>query len=604
MADFGYTPDTGDKVSKSLESNNWVDRRSRALIIQFILFNGNTDLLSVVNVLFEKIPTGGILLLFKVSTIPLYTADTNPGYMFYRLCHLVFLFFVLAYLVVECWEVCRNRRDYFRNIWKLLEWFIILICIAITVLYIVKALYTSDTIQEIHTNPYNDFSFDYITTASETEDALFGLLMFLTTVKLLKLLRFNPHIVILSGSMKLSAWNLISFAIVFVVICLAFAQLGILVFGSQLEVYSNVYHALISELHLVLGGDMHHEELIAANRIIGPLYIFVFILFVGFVFINMFFAILNEARFKQKRNLSNIADDLQFVMFAKQKLKTLFGFPSVDVCDKKEKDKEADNNVVEEVARGGHYLPTTDENSVQLDFCDERNKLTVLEQRKRSIEIHKQKKEFDFSEMLNTSSVSTNRGLAQVKRSQKRNYRKYNPVLSNIYETNQIGNPRREIVQDVKTLCYKISSMEELVELIGLDYASEDVELMRVMFHAIVPSPIYEENYNLANQETAKRRRGSSISKAEEEDDVLLASVDDIEGFLDNDGLKNAAFAGSESKTEDRLSRSEPKGDFAFEENVRGVFPIIKDYKGKKMKTTAIGAIAVHRMGNPKQKKQ
>ena len=81
MADFGYTPDTGDKVSKSLESNNWVDRRSRALIIQFILFNGNTDLLSVVNVLFEKIPTGGILLLFKVSTIPLYTADTNPGYI-------------------------------------------------------------------------------------------------------------------------------------------------------------------------------------------------------------------------------------------------------------------------------------------------------------------------------------------------------------------------------------------------------------------------------------------------------------------------------------------------------------------------------------------
>ena len=359
--------------------------------------------------------------------------------------------------------------------------------------------------------------------------------------------------------MRISARSLISFTIVFAVICFAFAQFGILVFGAEVQDYSTFYSTLVSELHLVLGGDMHHEELFAADQFIGPLYIFVFILFVGFVFVNMFFAIMNDATSNQKANLTNVADELQFAEFASRKLKMLFCFykdqtSSIKILNAEDNIENLTNESV--TVRAENYGPRRDSCSSD----EENTKLTMLEQRKVSIEMHKKEKDFDLSEMLNSSSYRKN---VEKNRSRKVTFKKYKPSLSSINETDEVWNSQRNVSRDVERICYKLSAIERLVNIIELDYAVEDVKLMRLSFENVL-------QFNISSQK-----------RTDEEMEFIFEK--EKSGAVPPYHQKSHPF---QLDFKDYEARRE-SDDFTFEDEVRGVFPIVSGYWSKSMRPSS-----------------
>lgn len=68
----------------------------------------------------------------------------------------------------------------------------------------------------------------------------------------------------------------------FFVCFFAFAQLGYLLFGSQLHAFSTFQDSIITLLRLILG-DFNFRQLEAANRILGPIYFLSYVFFVFFV---------------------------------------------------------------------------------------------------------------------------------------------------------------------------------------------------------------------------------------------------------------------------------------------------------------------------------
>jgi hypothetical protein len=44
-----------------LQNNNWIDRKTRAVVVEFAVFNPNINLTVVAEILFEFLPSGGII---------------------------------------------------------------------------------------------------------------------------------------------------------------------------------------------------------------------------------------------------------------------------------------------------------------------------------------------------------------------------------------------------------------------------------------------------------------------------------------------------------------------------------------------------------------
>ena len=60
------------KWLKELESGRWIDRRTRAVVVEMTLFNPATNLFTGVNLLLEIPPSGGVTVSSHVTSVYLY----------------------------------------------------------------------------------------------------------------------------------------------------------------------------------------------------------------------------------------------------------------------------------------------------------------------------------------------------------------------------------------------------------------------------------------------------------------------------------------------------------------------------------------------------
>lgn len=80
-----------------------------------------------------------------------------------------------------------------------------------------------------------------------------GFIVFMATIKFLRILRYNRHIDELSSTMKVVRWELFQFIIVFIIIMSAFAVLGNLSFGIDNFSLSTYVRSLESLFSMLIG---------------------------------------------------------------------------------------------------------------------------------------------------------------------------------------------------------------------------------------------------------------------------------------------------------------------------------------------------------------
>ena len=107
------------------------------------------------------------------------------------------------------------------------------------VMNIVRSSQAVSTIRKMRENIYAHVNFQEVIAWSEAENGVLGAVAFLVTLKLLRLIRFNEHVAVLSRTLKVSTKLLWSFMAVFLVIFMAFMHFGILIFGTGSEKYSS-----------------------------------------------------------------------------------------------------------------------------------------------------------------------------------------------------------------------------------------------------------------------------------------------------------------------------------------------------------------------------
>ena len=324
VADLGYSSSTARAVISNLRKYGWIDQQTRAVLLEFTIYNPNTGYLITAVYHFEILPTGYGNPFPKIDTL-LLTSTQTGFYQFYLICQLLFIILVVVLVLKEVYNLYRNKWSYFRDMWNWVEILLIFSSVLVVIFYVVKSKKVLKSAAKVKENPFAPVSFAEAITWSHAENAVSAIAVFLTTLKLLYIIRFNPHVTIMMSSFRVSRGLLLSYSVVFAIIFLAYALLGKLTFGNDMQRYSSVRSTLFSEVLMCLGAEMDLNKLMRANRVLGPLFGFSFISLMSFIFVNFFVAILNDSYADVKTNTDKQSKEFEMADFILERLSELLG---------------------------------------------------------------------------------------------------------------------------------------------------------------------------------------------------------------------------------------------------------------------------------------
>lgn len=147
-----------------------------------------------------------------------------------------------------------------------------------------------------------------------------GFCTFLVWVRILKFMQFNKTLINFGNTLANCAKDVFGFGFMFLIVFIAYAQLGFILFGSEIADFRSFFNAIFTLMRTILG-DFDYLAIERANRILGPIYFLSYIFFVFFVLLNMFLAIINDTYSAVKSQ--GVQQTLPFGQFIKDRVKAL-----------------------------------------------------------------------------------------------------------------------------------------------------------------------------------------------------------------------------------------------------------------------------------------
>ena len=296
VADLGYKNHTGFKAVTTLQNNGWLDRQTRAVLAQFSVFNPSVNILGVATYFYEVEASGLKEALVQTDILSLDPTNT-ASYQFYLICILLYAVSVLLFLGRECFKLYNHRSRYFQSVWNWVEMSQVVFSVLAVVLYIKRQIIVSSTWARLKENSYANISFKKAIIWHEAENVVLGILMFIVTAKLLRVIRFNKHVAVFSKALTISAQSLSSFSIVLLILFVAFLHAGVLMFGTGSERYSSVLKAAYFQLELTLGRVKARpiSELAEVNSTYAKIFVFAILFTLTIICMNFFIGVINDA---------------------------------------------------------------------------------------------------------------------------------------------------------------------------------------------------------------------------------------------------------------------------------------------------------------------
>lgn len=306
-----------EEILAYLKANLWLGRPTRAVFLDFTVYNANINLFCVVRLVAEFPPTGGVVTSFAMKTVKLLRYVSMQDYIVLA-CEGIFVLFIAYYIVEEAIEIRRHKLPYFKDFWNILDCFVIGIsCICIT-FNAYRTMAITSMLEKLLLDPDGYPDFEFLGYWQMQFNYAIAVAVFASWVKVFKYISFNKTMTQLSETIGGCAKDLAGFAVMFTIIFFAFAQLGYLIFGTQVQGFSTFPRCIFTLFRIILG-DFDFQALEDAHRFLGPAYFILYVFFVFFVLLNMFLAIINDTYSEVKSELETRESEFEMADFFKNK---------------------------------------------------------------------------------------------------------------------------------------------------------------------------------------------------------------------------------------------------------------------------------------------
>ncbi|CAF1492760.1 unnamed protein product [Adineta ricciae] len=309
----GRLSDLQNNLSK-LHELEWIDNRTRIIIIQMSLYNPNSQLFTSVTLRTEFLSTGTIVPQYRFEPFNFNLAFGSASQL---VCVILYVIFIVYLTFNETKSLIRTKLAYVRQFWCYVEVGIIA-CSWTSVGIYVWRYKEAKRIGHLfaETNGYVYINFQSAVYVNDVLSFLFGFCCFFGTVKFVRLCRFSQRLSLFTETVKNVFRELISFSLMFSIVFLGFLSLYYLLFISTISSCANVLKTsqMLFEMTLM---KFDTSELMEAHVVLGPLCFSLFIFFVVFVCLSMFITIINDGFRRAQQNLLQKDDEMVLFMWTK-----------------------------------------------------------------------------------------------------------------------------------------------------------------------------------------------------------------------------------------------------------------------------------------------
>ncbi|KAL4147029.1 hypothetical protein PRNP1_010785 [Phytophthora ramorum] len=300
VVELGLNGTLARKTLAKLKVDRYLDLPTRALVVDFTVFNAYLQLFNIVEIVVEFPASGGAFVQLSDEVLRLFRYSSSST------ARIVLEGFLVFYILIQWWRMLKDMyRDGVKGFVAASPWnaltavHLVVFAAAIAVrLYTIDLAYgtmsgkaakviTSATLEEIP-------NFQGLATVLYAESAIESINAAVIWLKLLQYTTVSKRMSLLLRMLGRAARDLAWFFVCFLVCICAFAQIGLLLFGLDVRGFSSLGSAIVTLLQAV-AGELDYLGMTDSHRVAGPLFYILYYLILLLILVNVFLAILNDA---------------------------------------------------------------------------------------------------------------------------------------------------------------------------------------------------------------------------------------------------------------------------------------------------------------------
>ncbi|XP_066283580.1 polycystin-2-like protein 2 [Branchiostoma lanceolatum] len=328
--DLGKSADEMRSILADLKTNRWLDKRTRAVILEEFVYNGNLDMFTSVTVVIEFTEMYGVFSHRHLHTFRLHQQPGTIGYI-YVLLEIIYVIILLYSLWKEAKAARAAGLAYLKEPWNIFEIFNFILTFTVIALYATNRVYGSKILAAVKQGKDSLPYLRSVVNINLVYGWFLSFLAFVNIMKFLRLLRFNP---LLSKLMSVFRGMAVEFSAFIFYFFLCFSGFGIsayLMFGTTATTYRSITSSFSTLFQMSLG-FFDYTELWDANPILGPIFFITFICFMFLVLMNIAMAIIDRA-LPDVRDHVMSEEDRFFIEGLWERFTSLLGVQQVPVTD-------------------------------------------------------------------------------------------------------------------------------------------------------------------------------------------------------------------------------------------------------------------------------
>ncbi|XP_060109861.1 LOW QUALITY PROTEIN: polycystin-1-like protein 3 [Heteronotia binoei] len=319
LAELGRNASHANSILRALAEDKWLDRCTRAVFVEFTVYNANVNLFCAVTVMLENNGLGAV-----ASSTALQVFRLHPNsQMLVPLAsaQLAFLLLLLYYIVGQAQGLKEQKWRHFHTKRSLLDAFSVLVSLSVVGLYVRRGLLAAG-VQRQHRQDRSRFL--RVSEMVATDAALTQLMAFLvalSTIQLWQLLRLNPRMLLISRTLQAAWEEIVGFLLTLLVLLVGYTFACNLLFGWSIASFKTFFDSAVTIVGL-LAGIFNYEAVLALDPVLGSLLLVTCILSMVFVIINLFVSALLTIFSREMKAVSQEASMMQLIQL---KISSLLG---------------------------------------------------------------------------------------------------------------------------------------------------------------------------------------------------------------------------------------------------------------------------------------
>jgi polycystin 1L2 len=282
-----------------LQTNNWIDGQTRAVLIELNIFNPNINMFAYCYLLFEIVPTGSVIMSYRFYPMTVFD-ERSSLFSFTTIAAVIYLVMVFMLLLKQIYNVKIHKLEYLKQFQSYLNLSLIAFSFTSFAIWLLRVWESQSIMTTLASNLQSTSSNNKMVNLQmlaywdDTLASMLALCAALGTIKFLKLLEFNPSIKTLIRAFQFAFLEILGFVFIFALTICAWLQFGFVVFNDRVLDFSTFVKSMETGFLLILG-KFQLSAMIEANIYWAIVFYVTFNIFIMFVMFNLFLTVICDS---------------------------------------------------------------------------------------------------------------------------------------------------------------------------------------------------------------------------------------------------------------------------------------------------------------------